>query len=393
MTEEPKGPLAHRIYHGGLQYGPLFTLEVIVFYATFMAFELLADGNLSPRRQLVLGLLMVLVAWGAAEARFRLYRRVWSVASLHDVIALGMAVVEASALLAIANMLIPASSRPFHAVIPILAAPTVAGTIGLIRLFPRLFSRAPRAANRLLMVVPDRQSYSTLKAVLQQPNPVWTTVAIVTSVREDVHDTVMGVPIVGTTIDLEHWIKLTQADGVAFLVNGTESVELRSLLSVCLAAELPVFTVPTTGEWLLRPGMDRLRKLSADDLVGRKPTEFVLDAVGDRITGRTVLITGAAGSIGSELCRLVIGLQPRRLILLDNNESGLFDISEELKENTGVEIRLALVTIVDLKAVTDVFADEQPDIVLHAAAYKHVPMMESHPDAAVRVNVTGTHNL
>src|SRR5437763_1890935 len=111
MTEEPKGPLAHRIYHGGLQYGPLFTLEVIVFYATFMAFELLADGNLSPRRQLALGLLMVLVAWGAAEARFRLSRPGWSVASRADVTPLGMGGAGAGASRRGADMLIPAASR------------------------------------------------------------------------------------------------------------------------------------------------------------------------------------------------------------------------------------------------------------------------------------------
>ena len=342
---------------------------------------------------MALGLLIILVAWGAAESHYRLYRRVWTVAGVDDAIAIGKAVIEASLLVTAANLLIPPAYRPFHAIVPILAVPAVGCTIGFIRLLPRLFSRVPRAANRLLIVVPNHKAYATLKAVLHQPNPVWATVAIVTSVRDNVHDTVMGVPVVGTTEDLGHWIEVTRADGVAFLVDGTEPPGLRGLFAICLAAKLPVFTIPTTGEWLLRPGADRLRKLSADDLVGRKQTEFELEAAGDRVAGATVLITGAAGSIGSELCRLVIGLRPRRIVLVDNDESGLFEISEELKANHDVELREALLTIVDLKAVTEIFADEQPDIVFHAAAYKHVPLLEAHPDAAVRVNVTGTHNL
>jgi FlaA1/EpsC-like NDP-sugar epimerase len=107
-----------------------------------------------------------------------------------------------------------------------------------------------------------------------------------------------------------------------------------------------------------------------------------------------VMVTGAAGSIGSEVCRLLVALRPRKLVLLDNNESGLFEITAELTElDSAAVVQPVLASITDLDSLQRVFGDERPAIVFHAAAYKHVPMLESHPDQAVITNVLGMHNL
>src|SRR5207249_7237396 len=142
-----------------------------------------------------------------------------------------------------------------------------------------------------------------------------------------------------------------------------------------------------------RAGGSRLRQLSADDLVGRDEREIDLELSATEVRNRVVLVTGAAGSIGSELCRLLGAMGPQRLVLVDINESGLFDLTEEMRaENGSLDIREALVSIVDHDQLLGVFADERPDIVFHAAAYKHVPMLESHPIQAVLANVVGTWN-
>jgi FlaA1/EpsC-like NDP-sugar epimerase len=389
---EPRRPSA-ALLGAAARHAPLFALEVLIFFGTVVMVEILVTEQIARWPQDLLGLALVALAMGASEARFKLYRRVWSVAGLRDAASLGLATVEASALLTIANSLIPAATRPFPAVVPILAAPAVMTTIGMVRLLPRLFSKAPKAGNRLLIVVPDSTAYVTVKALLDQPNPVWSPVALVTALAKDVHNTVMGIPVVGLTQDLRHWIDLMQADGVAFVLDGQEPADLHGLFGVCLAAELPFFVVPMADEWFKRRGIDRLRQLTADDLVGRTPLHIELESVGGRIRGRTVLVTGAAGSIGSELCRLIVALHPRRLVLVDNNESGLFEISEELRLGFDVDLREALVSIVDIEALRTVFAEERPDLVFHAAAYKHVPMLEAHPEQAVLVNVAGTRNV
>jgi FlaA1/EpsC-like NDP-sugar epimerase len=133
-----------------------------------------------------------------------------------------------------------------------------------------------------------------------------------------------------------------------------------------------------------------MRQLSADDLVGRAQRTLQLEEAGELIKGRTVLVTGAAGSIGSELSRLLATMEPKRLILVDTNESGLFDIAEELHATPGLDVYEALVSILDREQLLQLFADERPEIVFHAAAYKHVPMLEAHPIQAVLTNVVGT---
>jgi len=339
-------------------------------------------------------LLMIALAMAAGEARFHLYRRVWSVASLNDAIAIGLAVAEASLLLTIANLIIPDGYRPLRILAPILSAPAVVIAIGLLRLLPRLRLSSRPTGNRLLVVIRDAGGYATVRALLQHPNPDWTPVGVVTTGPADVGATIMGVPVLGTVRNLTSSIRDTDAQGIAFVRSAVaDRARARALFAESLAAHLPVFIVPTADEWFHNPGAARLRQLSADDLVGREERAIDLSAAAAEIRNRTVMVTGAAGSIGSELCRLIAPMAPRRLVLMDTNESGLFDIAEELRVERGADLREALVSIIDRDLLATVFAEERPDIVFHAAAYKHVPMLEAHPAQAVMTNVVGTRNL
>jgi FlaA1/EpsC-like NDP-sugar epimerase len=328
----------------------------------------------------------------AAELHLGLYRRVWAVAGLFDAIALGLAVIEATLLVTLANVLTPPQWRAFPSVVPVLAAPLVLSLIAGYRFFPRLRLHRSVGENRLLIVVPDGSAYSTVKSLIQSPNALWSVIGIVTAKPDEISRTVMGLPVVGETSALEHWITVTHADGVAFIPGDLPPPEFRSLISTCLSLEKPVFIIPPADEWLRSPGTSRLRQLTADDLLSHSIPDLDLDGVADKIVDRTVLVTGAAGSVGSELCKILISLDPRRLVLVDNNESGLFDLAEELRLLSTVDVREVLVSVTDREQLLTVFTDERPDLVFHAAAYKHVPMLELHPEQAIMVNVIGTRN-
>lgn len=387
-----------RFSRASLRYGPIFVIEVLVFWLIVKMVDTSGYGHPSasyaPPWYVLVSLVIVAVAMGAGEARFHLYRRVWSVAGLNDAFAVGLAVVEASLLVTIVNLLFPDGYRPFRVLAPVLAAPAVVIAIGLIRLVPRLAGSGKATGNRLLVVIPDASGYATVKALMQHPNPDWAPVAVVTIGPADVGRTLMGIPVLGTAGNLAHWIRTTSAQAVAFVHTATsDRIKERQLYSQCLAAQAPVFVVPAADEWFPpRPSSSRLRQLSVDDLVGRDQREIDLAQAAREVRNRTVLITGAAGSIGSEISRLLAGMGPRRLILVDTNESGLFDLAEELRVAATVEVREALVSIVDRNFLLDVFADERPDVVFHVAAYKHVPMLEAHPVQAVLTNVVGTWN-
>ena len=378
-----------------IRYAPGFLVEVVIFWVVLEAFQQLNYGGriiTSPqsRLTLILSIVFVVLAMGAGEAHFKLYRRVWQVASIQDAIATAFAVAEASLLITLANWPLPPDYRVFRLAVPLLAAPAALIGIGVFRLLPRLLSQKPTTGSRLLIVT-SSPSHPAVKELVQSRSPEWQAVAIVTKDLLQVGHTVLGVPVIGTANRLAHWLKTTDVDGVAFVFDDDPSPEDRALFTVCLEAGLPLFIVPGTHDWFHRQGGTRLRQLSADDLVGRTHRELEIQHAHEHVAGKVVMVTGAAGSIGSELCRMLAGMDPRRLVLVDNNESGLFDISEELRMDRSIDVREALVSVEDREPLLQVLAEERPEIVFHAAAYKHVPMLEAHPAQAVMTNVVGTH--
>ena len=396
-SEAPKSFL-RRTLRGIRLHGPTIAGEIFIVWILIESFQYLGYGGQPGHRQgpliyIPLTLLMVALAVGAGEARYRLYARVWSVAGLNDAMAIGLAVTEASLLITLANALMPDGQRPLRLAAPILATPAMVIGVGLFRLLPRLISRVPATSKRLLIVVQDGKGYATVKALAQHPNPDWKPVAVVTRQPHQENRTVLGIPVVGHVSSLERSMKETEADGVAFVLEDTPVTDVRDLIAVCLAAQKPIFIIQAAEPWFQRQRGAALRELSADDLVGRELHEMELEEAGELIRGRTILVTGAAGSIGSELCRLLATLGPRRMVLLDDNESGLFDINEELQVNASYDLRAALVSIVDRKELLSIFGEERPEIVFHTAAYKHVPLLESHPIQAFRTNVIGTQNV
>ena len=204
--------------------------------------------------------------------------------------------------------------------------------------------------------------------------------------------TIHGHPVLGSIGDLPALIEEHAPREVIFAI-GTPSPELiHRAVDGCAGAAITFRIVPAvrdflTGELKAAP----MRELALEDLLGRDPVALDRDAVRNNIKGRCILVTGAGGSIGSELARQIAGYGPSRLVLFDNGESALFEIDRELAELAPEVARVPVVGDVrDPETVDRVFRRTRPERVFHAAAYKHVPLMESHPVEAVRNNVHGT---
>jgi FlaA1/EpsC-like NDP-sugar epimerase len=206
---------------------------------------------------------------------------------------------------------------------------------------------------------------------------------------------ICGVPVVGGLDQLKRIVREKEVDEILMCIPSATRADTRRILTNCLECQVPVRLLPTVGQLVDgRVSQRDLRSIEIDDLIQRD--EIVYDAaiVSSVVGGKTVLVTGAGGTIGSELSRQIAAANPRRLLLLDKSENNLFyshlEISERFPE---VETKPLLVDVTQKGAICRTFEQEKPDIVFHAAAYKHVGLLEMHPTEAIRNNVLGTRNV
>ena len=204
--------------------------------------------------------------------------------------------------------------------------------------------------------------------------------------------TIRGVRVAGTIDDLPRLSERLRAEYAIIALEPGELVEMRRVVDLCIAAGLEFKTLPSLHELLEgTSGVNQLRNVRIEDLLGRPPVKLDLSPVAEDLRNRVVLLTGAAGSIGSELARQIAPFGPARLVLLDQAESDLYFVHLELSEaHPTVDLVPVICDITNATRLAQVYAEHRPDYVVHAAAYKHVPLMECNVLEAVRNNVLGT---
>ena len=207
------------------------------------------------------------------------------------------------------------------------------------------------------------------------------------------HSRIMGVRVLGTLDDLAHVLGDNRPDELLIAMPSASGEVRRRIVDTAQHAKVTVKTLPSLHELIAGDSglTGQIRPVQVEDVLGREQVEVDFQEVASYLEGQTVLVTGAGGSIGSELCRQIARIRPTRLILVDNAEGSLFEIEQELKER---DFTAAVPQLVDVKERDvmrrEVFEKYRPTIVFHAAAYKHVSMLETHPVASVRNNVVGT---
>jgi FlaA1/EpsC-like NDP-sugar epimerase len=205
--------------------------------------------------------------------------------------------------------------------------------------------------------------------------------------------TVYGVPVIGRIAELPAIAAERGADIEGIAVPSATAIEMERMLALAQETEARIQVLPSLAEITSGKASLRLRSIRLEDLLNRPPSTEGDGADLSCLSNRTVLVTGGAGSIGSELCRQLIESGPKRVIALDNNETGIFQLERDLVGARPSALVTVLSDITDVDRMRRVFERYHPDVVFHAAAYKHVPMLEAHPYEAVFVNVVGTQNL
>lgn len=204
----------------------------------------------------------------------------------------------------------------------------------------------------------------------------------------DVH----GVPILGTVRDLVALVANHRVDLIFIAIPSARSASMRRIVDACELCNIPFRTLPSLSALASgRVEVNALRQVNIEDLLGRDQVQLDWEKIGASICGKRVLVTGGGGSIGSELCRQIIALQPEALLILDNSEFNLYEIEMEFrKAYPKASLQFVLQSVVDRAGINYVFKRFRPSIIFHAAAYKHVPLLEEQIRVAVQNNVLGT---
>lgn len=202
-----------------------------------------------------------------------------------------------------------------------------------------------------------------------------------------------GIPIVGNRYDIVDMVKKYDVNRIIYAIPSTTGQNRKDILNLCKEAGCRMQTVPSVSQIVNEEvGMTKLREVEISDLLGRKQILVNMDEITEYIRGKVVLVTGGGGSIGSELCRQVAARNPKQLVILDIYENNAYDIQMELKKKyPQLNLEVIIGSVRDSRKIFKVFSTYRPDIVYHAAAHKHVPLMEDSPCEAIKNNAVGTY--
>jgi len=375
---------------------------ILVALAYYLAFRLrFLDQSDLPHRYWVLFIqsvgfviLLKLIVFYA----FGMYQKWWRYVSGRDFLQIVRAVTVASAILVVAFTVL----RPFAHNLPrsvavmdfLLALMLLTGARLAVRLIVERPSRSARVPKREALVIGAGSGGQMVVREMQlNPDIGVTAIGFVDDDPRKRGMRMLGLKVLGSTKQIETILDETRPDEVVIAIPSAPGTLRAQVVAACREREVRVRTLPTVFE-LLRGGVQlnkQLREVRVEDVLGRDPIVRELDRVGAYLRDRIVLVTGAGGSIGSELCRQIAQVKPRLLVMLDHAEDNLFQIDREMVEErhcTNVEAVLA-----DCKEpgrMLEVMQRFKPSVVFHAAAYKHVPLMEANPLEAVRNNAIAT---
>ena len=235
-----------------------------------------------------------------------------------------------------------------------------------------------------------------VREMLKNPGLGYTPIGLVDDDPRKKNLRLHGIRVLGTSGELRHLLRDRRPDELLIAIPSASGEARERIVQIARAEKVPVKTLPGLHELIAGDFnlAGQIRPVEVEDVLGREPVEVDIDSIAGYLTGEVVLVTGAGGSIGSELCRQIARIGPTRLVLVDNAEPGLFEIERELVDERGFRATAAVLADAgNATKMRQVFEKYRPAVVFHAAAYKHVAMMEANPIEAVRNNTLGTRTL
>lgn len=384
-----------------IRYSIFFMLDsLIVLSVIFISYWLLDPAHLIHSNSVILvGSLTLLISHHIMAYFFHLYNRIWSVASIRELLAIGYAV-TISVLIASSIQFFMKEDIHFRVMVItwVLDILLIGGSRFLLRVIhDRSLFQAQGNLKRVLVIGAGEAGTILLRSIKRDPLTEYQVVAIVDDDPHKQKMKLMDIKVCGMTKDIGRIVQEKRIDEIFLAIPSLGKIGIRQMYERCLSTKIPIKIMPKMEDIIIgKVSVNDMQEVKIEDLLGREEVKLDMIALFNKLTDKVVLVTGAGGSIGSEICRQVSRFKPSRVVLLGHGENSIYNIHAELsesKEYREVEFIPIIADVQDRKRIFEVVHEFMPDVIYHAAAHKHVPLMEINPAEAVKNNIVGTQNI
>jgi len=332
----------------------------------------------------------------------RIYRRIWSYASVGDMFSITRGIAQGTFMVWIAALICYMLAERF--IVPrsiLLMTPAfsflgIAGARFIWRLMRDGYVKRKDERRRVLIVGAGEAGFIVARE-LKRDRSQYYPVAFIDDNLNKKNLNLAGIPVVGDRYDIPEVVDKLDIQEIILALPSADRSEITKIINICKTTNRVIKIIPSVNDLVNgRFTISRLRNVELEDLLGRDPVSIDLSSIADYLKGRVVMVTGAGGSIGSELCRQIMNFQPDTLILVGRGENSIYEIETELRSkfrDLNIHLHAVIADIQDARRLRHLFETYRPHVVFHAAAHKHVPLMELQPIEAVKNNILGTWNL
>ncbi len=329
-------------------------------------------------------------------AAFKLYNRVWTYAGIDEMISVLKASFVIEALYVVYRLLMQiAMPRSFYIFNWVFLFILLAGSRVSVRLFRQFRKKYERSGNiRRVMIIGAGSAASLLIKELQYGPGDSKVVCIIDDNPAKKGKYIHSIPIVGNRSDIPYMAKKYNIDEIIIAIPSASPMTIREILNICQETDVRLKRLPAIASSLTSSLSQTIREVNYEDLLGREAVVIENPELAEFVSGKTVMVTGGGGTIGSELCRQIIANKPGKLIIVDIYENGAYELQMDLKRYyPDADVYVLIASVRDYDRMENIFKEYRPDVVYHAAAHKHVPLMEYSPNEAVKNNCKGTLNM
>jgi FlaA1/EpsC-like NDP-sugar epimerase len=370
---------------------------VLIFVSLVLAWFLMFDFTLPERRMLFLAAGLLILIRMAMIAAFGLLHGWWRYTGLSDTLDVVKCVLSGSIMFIVVTQFVVRMGgfpRPIYVLEPLLTGGILIG----VRVFSRVLAESVRqdlASARKVLLIGAGVGAQTLVREIGRPGSEYAPIGYVDDDRSKLGLKIEGIPVLGTIDQLPELVITYPVDEILIAVPSASSREMQRYVEICERTAVKFRTVPALRDVIAhRVSISDFREVNVDDLLGRDPVELDMQSLRASIGGHSVLVTGAAGSIGSEICRQLLEHEPAVLVCVDQSETGMFCLERELRPRCGKTIlQCHIADVGNCERMGSILLESRPEAIFHAAAYKHVPLMEENVPAAVQNNVLALMNL